>query len=148
MFDSFLKNKYVLIILLLGFIFISGCSSIGHEKRSVPHTKIPLNEMPREFVIYSDMGELSQSVTSLLKLRGIETHVFSVHKKIKSKINSRYSIKIGSTEIGPCIPEGSTQMHFSIVAIDNVENKKLLVIRGTYGCKDTIVNEFEDWLFN
>ena len=38
-------------------------------------------------------------------------------------------------------------MHFHISVVDLLENRRVYALSGDYGCKDTIVKKFEQWLF-
>ena len=37
-------------------------------------------------------------------------------------------------------------MHFNVTAIDSVSGEVALQITGNYGCKNTIIKRFDEWL--
>lgn len=45
------------------------------------------------------------------------------------------------------MPEGSLQMQsFNVTVTNSVSDEKFLQIAGEYGCKNTILKRFDEWL--
>ena len=153
--DNFSK-KFAAQFFLLTIVAICliGCTSIGNEKRAIPKIAKPIGTIS-EFGFDGDDNDLSIAVQKLLERRGIQVKLLStphVREQLGEKeytyneVQSRYVLRVRSTDLDNCIPEGSRQMHFNITVTDFQTRQKVLVMKGQFGCRDTIVNEFERWL--
>jgi hypothetical protein len=146
--------QITLILFLAGVVCLCGCTSIGHEKRAAP--KIAREVGPiTEFGFDSDDNDLSVAVEKFLDSRGIRLKLLSTPQVRQQKgekeytydeVQTRYVLKVRSTDLDTCIPEGSRQMHFDISVTDFQTRQRVLVMKGQYGCRDTIIKEFEKWL--
>jgi len=130
-------------IIPLFFVLATGCTSLGHEGRSTPQTSRELSEIPKEFTLIGS-GPLSTAIENLLVARGI-----NVNPPARQHIRGepRYIIYVNSTELDICIPEGSRQMHFGILVQEAESTELFFASKGQFGCMDTIVKAFENWLF-
>ena len=61
-------------------------------------------------------------------------------------MSAHYVLRVRSDDLDTCLPEGSRQMHFNVTAIDSVSGEVALQITGNYGCKNTIIKRFDEWL--
>lgn len=130
-----------------------GCTSLGHEERAQPQIERKLGARPDSVAVVGS-GELSIAIELLLVSRGVAVHasptqvVLGDDKRIQSsKTVARYVANVTSVDQDMCVPEGSRQMHFHISVVDLVNNQRVFGMSGDYGCKDTIVRRFEQWLF-
>ena len=142
-------------ILLLAACITAGCSSLGHEARSVPLMSRQMQELPKKVTLVGNTGELSVAVEQLLERHGIEVMIRTDRgvkelqdEKEYSTVESstRYTIDVRSVDLDVCVPEGSRQMNFAIVVYDMKDRKRIFVMRGDFGCKNTILDQFEKWL--
>ena len=133
---------------------ISGCSSMGHEKRAVPKIARPIGEVS-EFGFDPDNNELAVAIEKLLDSRGIKVKLVSSPKVRQQRgekeytydeVQTRYVLKVRSLDLDTCLPEGSRQMHFDISVVDFQKRQRVLIMSGKFGCRDTIVREFDKWL--
>ena len=135
-------------------ICLIGCTSVGNEKRAIPKIAKPVGAIS-EFGFDGDDNDLSIAIQKLLERRGIQVKLLStpqVREQLGEKeytykeVQSRYVLRVRSIDLDTCIPEGSRQMHFNITVIDFRTRQKVLVMKDQFGCRDTIVKEFEKWL--
>ena len=143
------RNWVLLLLLFCGLAVLSGCTSLGHEARAEPQLERQLSERP-EVVSLEGSGELVIALELMLVSRGI--NVLPSAEQIVPETSSvkrvtRYTISATSVDFDVCIPEGSRQMNFYIAVTDLVENERLFVMNGNYGCKNTVVGRFERWFF-
>ena len=148
------KRLVLIAILFVGGMFLSGCTSIGHEKRAVPKIEKPIGEVT-EFGFDPDDNELSVAVEKMLEARGIRVKLLSTPQVRQQRgdkeytfdeVQTRYVLRVRSVDLDTCVPEGSRQMHFSISVTDFQTRQRVLVMKGEFGCRNTIVREFEKWL--
>ncbi len=132
---------------------VSGCTSLGHEDRTIPQIAQKLNETPSEIAVVGS-GELAIALEYMLVLHGLDVLASPVQavqdsntNTLVSKAVAQYVVNVTSTDLDMCVPEGSRQMHFSITMVDLVSNERVFAMNGDYGCKDTIVKRFEGWMF-
>ena len=147
------ENRMVIkccnIVCVLILIFLSGCTSLGHESRTQPQIELNFTNKPSK-VSLEGSGELMIAVELMLVSNGINVVPSPIQidpKTNEKKIATRYSINATSTDLDVCIPEGSRQMNFTITVNDLQENQRLFFMNGNYGCKNTIVNRFKKWFF-
>ena len=127
------------ILLAGGVLVLTGCTSLGHDTRSTPQISKAI-EPVKEFGFDSDNHELSIGIKDLLTSRGYKVEA------LHSGVQTRYVLRVRSTDLDTCIPEGSRQMHFNVSVADSVTGERVLLIANQYGCKDTIINRFDQWL--
>jgi S1-C subfamily serine protease len=70
---------------------------------------------------------------------------FSRHMQDDLKGYPRFYLLVRSTDLDICLPEGSRQLHFHVEVMDLQANERLFLMRGEYGCKDTLVANLQDW---
>jgi len=143
------RNWLFLILLLCVLTLLAGCTSLGHEARAQPQLERQLSERP-EVVSLEGSGELVIALELMLVSRGIT--VLPSPKQVVPETSSmktvtRYAVSATSVDFDVCIPEGSRQMNFYIAVTDLVENERIFVMNGNYGCKNTIIDRFERWFF-
>jgi len=143
------RSGVFLPLLFCCLAILSGCTSLGHEARAEPQLERTLSERP-QVVALEGSGELVIALELMLVSRGID--VLPSAEQIMPGTSSmkrvtRYAISATSVDLDVCIPEGSRQMNFYIAVTDLVENKRLFVMNGNYGCKNTVVGRFERWFF-
>jgi hypothetical protein len=140
--------------LVVAGLFIYGCTSLGHEKREIPKIARPTGEIV-EFGFDSDDNELSVAVENFLDKRNIQVKLLSTPQVRQQRgdkeytydeVQTRYVLRVRSVDLDKCVPEGSRQMHFNISVTDFQKRQRVLVMNGRFGCRDTIVNEFDKWL--
>lgn len=119
--------------------FLTGCTSLGQETRATPKVSKAI-EPVREFGFDSDDNELSVGIEGLLTSRGYKVKV------LHGGVQARYVLRVRSTDLDTCLPEGSRQMHFNVTVVDSSTGERVLLIAGEYGCKNTIINRFGEWL--
>jgi hypothetical protein len=131
-----------------------GCTSLGHSGREVPLIAKPIGHLS-EITLDGDDNELSIAIEKALDASGVDVHtVFApevtdktVERETKyNELKTRYVVQVSSKDGDKCLPEGSRQMDFNIVVTDYREHKRVLVMHGEYGCKDSIVRQFMKWL--
>lgn len=120
-------------------LLLTGCTSLGQESRSTPKISQAI-EPVNEFGFDSDDNELSVGIEKLLTSRGFKMRI------LRNGVQTRYVLRVRSTDLDTCLPEGSRQMHFNVSAIDSDTGKRVLLIAGEYGCKDTIIKRVDEWL--
>lgn len=118
-------------------LLLANCTSLGHETRTMPKISKTI-ESVKEFGLDTDKNELSVGIKDLLSSRG--------YKIITSGLKARYSIRVRSSDLDTCVPEGSRQMHFNLTVVESTTGERVLEIVGKYGCKDTIIQRFDEWL--
>lgn len=127
-------------------ILTSACSSTGHEARTQPVLVSPFLGGQKQVVLTSERGELQVGIKEYLESKGIKV-ISTLDPKAISP-TSRYAISVNSADLDICLPEGSRQMHFDIGVTDLVEKKKVYILDGDFGCKNTIVRKFGEWFSN
>lgn len=144
----------IIVPIVIGLLFFCGCTSVGHEKRAIPQIAKPIGEV-MEFGFDPDDNELSVAVEKLLDARGIQVKLLSTPQVRQQRgdkeytydeVQTRYVLRVRSVDLDTCVPEGSRQMHFKISVTDFQTRKRVLVMNGEYGCRDTILKEFDKWL--
>ncbi len=147
-------RRVSVILIFWGIIFQIGCTSVGNQSRSEPKIAKPAPALT-EFGFDGDDNELSLGIESLLDEYRIPFKMLSAplvteRQGDKSytykEVQSRYVLRVRSRDLDMCLPEGSRQMHFDIMVIDYTTRRKVLLIKGEFGCKDTLIREFENWL--
>lgn len=139
---NFLKGKHSGLVFVVLVIFLGGCASLGHEDRSKAQLVSPVLEMPKRVAVVGS-GDLSIALEKMLVARNIEVSAFPVNPNRES--GTRYVIAVSSVSRGPCVPEGSILMHFSLSVTDIQTNKRVYVAQGEDGCRDTILRQFSNW---
>lgn len=150
-----MKSPSVIFLLFVCLqLFVSGCTSLGHEGRTHPQIERQFSERPNEVVV-TGSGELAIAVELMLVSHGIKVHASPIQlvhdpssKTYESKTTTRYIVNVTSTDLDSCIPEGSRQMNFYISVVDLFDNNRIFGMSGDYGCKNTIVKRFERWFFH
>lgn len=130
----------------------SGCTSLGHAGRAVPRVAKP-NAIPPLMGFDSDDNALGLAVESMLVAHRVQlTRMrlempgrFSRHMQDDLKGYPRFYLLVRSTDLDICLPEGSRQLHFHVEVMDLQANERLFLMRGEYGCKDTLVANLQDW---
>lgn len=134
---------------------LSGCTSLGHETRSTPKFAKPTDKIV-EVGFDGDDNELSVAIEKLLEDRGgVKVKILSRPKVREQRgdkeytydeVQTRYVLRVRSVDLDTCIPEGSRQMHFNVSVVDFQERNRVFLMSGEFGCKDTLVRNFESWL--
>lgn len=143
-----MKNVFSFSFVLIFFV-ISGCTSLGHESRTKPQIALDFADKPNK-VSLEGSGELMVAMELMLISRGINVVPSPIQidgNTNEKEIASRYAITATSTDFDVCLPEGSRQMNFTVAVNDLQENQRLFFMNGNYGCKNTILNRFEEWFF-
>lgn len=132
----------------------TGCTSIGHQSRAVPRiakATPPILEVGFD----PDDNELAVAVEKLLEGRGIKVRLLSTPQVRQQRgdkeytfeeVQTRYVVRVRSEDLDTCLPEGSRQMHFHISVVDFEERSRVFLMSGEYGCQDTLLETFDDWL--
>lgn len=130
----------------------TGCTSLGHAGRAMPRVA-KLNAIPPLIGFDSDDNALGLDVESMLVSHRVQ--LTRIHLELPSTFSRqpssdlrgypRFYLLVRSTDLDICLPEGSRQMHFHIEAIDLQCGERLFLMRGDYGCKDTLVANLQDW---
>jgi hypothetical protein len=132
---------------------LTACTSLGHSGREVPLIAKPIGHVS-EITLDGDNNELSIAIEKALDASGVDVHTMfasevtdkTAEREVKYKeLKTRYVIQVSSTDRDKCLPEGSRQMDFDIVVNDYSEHKRVLVMHGDHGCKDSIVRQFMKW---
>jgi hypothetical protein len=146
--------QYFLIAVVLMTFVITGCTSLGNEKRSTPKVAKPANSMV-EIGIDGDDNELSIAIENLLDNHGVKVKILATPqvRQIRGdkeytydEVQTRYVLRVRSKDLDTCLPEGSRQMHFNVSVTDFQERRRIFLMNGEFGCKDTLVRTFENWL--
>lgn len=149
--DGF-KRFYAILFTLS--TLLSGCTSLGHESRSIPKFDKPTDKIV-EVGFDGDDNELSVAIEKLLEDRGVRVKILSspnVREQRGDKeyaydeVQTRYVLRVRSVDLDICIPEGSRQMHFNASVIDFQERNRVFLMSGEFGCKNTLLRNFESWL--
>ena len=157
-----MRNEYIhnerlvalIVTLIVGGLLLCGCTSVGHEKRAIPKIAKPIGEVV-EFGFDPDDNDLSVAVEKLLDARGVRVKLLSTPQVRQQRgdkeytydeVQTRYVLRVRSVDLDTCVPEGSRQMHFSLSVTDFQKRQRVLVMKGEFGCRDTIVREFDKWL--
>lgn len=141
---------------LLFFIGLlsQGCSSMGHSSRAIPKIEKRTDKIT-EVGLDGDENELAASVENFLEARGIKVRILGTpqvkHQRgdkeyTYDEVQTRFVVRVRSTDLDTCLPEGSRQMHFTISVTDFQERNKVFLMNGEFGCKDTLINSFNNWL--
>jgi hypothetical protein len=97
-----------------------------------------------------DDNELSIGIESVLRAHGVGVRLLRLaylnSAQGSTATQSPYRVIVRSTDLDRCVPEGSRQMHFSVSVVDVRERSRVFLQSGQFGCRDTIVKEFEQWL--
>ena len=132
----------------------AGCTSMGHEKRAIPRISRPIGVVT-EFGLDSDDHDLGVTLEKLLDTHGIKASLLSTpqvraqrgdKEYTYDEVQTRYVLRVRSMDLDTCVPEGSRQMHFNLSVTDFDTRRRLLLMDGEFGCRDTILREFEKWL--
>jgi hypothetical protein len=133
---------------------LAACTSLGHEGRAKPKIAKEF-EGAKEISFDADEGELSVALESYLSDIGIKPRIISapqvrIQKGDKEytydEVQTRYVVRVRSTDLDICIPEGSRQMHFNISVTDFKERSRVFLMSGNFGCKNTIIRNFGNWI--
>lgn len=127
---------------------------MGHAGREAP--KIArVGDPIREIGLDADEGELSIALERLLEQHGVKVRLLGTRgvRELRGdkeysyeEVQTRYVVRVRSTDLDKCMPEGSRQMDFYIQVTDYVERSRLFLMNGDHGCKDSILKRFEEWL--
>lgn len=150
-----MKNRAVLIVgLVLSGLLVAGCTSMGNQTRAIPKIAKPTEQI-LEFGFDPDDNALSIAIEKLLDARGVKVKLVSTPQVRQQRgdkeytydeIQTRYLLKVRSEDLDRCLPEGSRQMHFTISVTDFQERKRVFLQNGEFGCQDTILKYFNEWL--
>lgn len=144
----------LIIAFALSGLFVVGCTSMGNQTRAIPKIAKP-TERILEFGFDPDDNALSIAVEKLLDARGVKVKLVSTPQVRQQRgdkeytydeIQTRYLLKVRSEDLDRCVPEGSRQMHFTISVTDFQERKRVFLQNGEFGCQDTILKYFAEWL--
>lgn len=133
---------------------LSGCTSLGHESRSIPKFEKQTYKIV-EVGFDGDDNELSVAIEKLLEDREIKVKILSKPKVREQRgdkeytydeVQTRYVLRVRSADLDTCMPEGSRQMHFNVSVVDFQERNRVFLMSGEFGCKDTLLRNFESWL--
>lgn len=147
-------SQYFLAPLLLTTCFIAGCTSLGYETRAVPKIARPAEGIV-EMGIDGDDNELAVAIENLLENHGVRVKILATPqvRQIRGdkeytydEVQTRYVLRVRSRDLDTCVPEGSRQMHFNVSVTDFQERKRIFLMNGEFGCKDTLLRSFESWL--
>jgi hypothetical protein len=137
-------------------IFVTGCTSLGQQGRAAPLIAKPAPALT-EIGFDSDDHELGIAIEKMLDARGVKVRILSEpevrevsgnKEYIYREVQTRYVLRVRSSDYSMCVPEGSRQMDFAVTVTDYNERSRLLVMQGEHGCKDTLVREVSKWLDN
>jgi hypothetical protein len=142
-----------------GFIALAAtavvaCTSLGHQTRAVPKIAKPVGPIV-EFGFDGDDNELSVAIEKLLDDLGVRAKILSTpqvrvqrgdREYTYDEVQTRYVLRIRSEDLDKCVPEGSRQMHFNVSVVDFQERARVFLMNGEYGCRDTLVRSFGEWL--
>ena len=140
-------------ITLLLLLSVS-CTSLGHVSRARPQVAKHADKFS-EIGFDGDDNALAVGMEKLLDSHGIKVKIISspkVREIVANKeyeydeIQTRYVIKVSSQDLDTCVPEGSRQMHFAVSVIDYKERNRIFLMSGQYGCMDTLLKNFEEWM--
>lgn len=141
------------IILTLTY-FLAGCTSIDHESRAVPKIEKHTAKIT-EIGFDGDDNDLSVAIEKFLDARGVKVRILSTpqvrlqrgdKEYTYDEVQTRYVLRVRSKDLDTCMPEGSRQMDFNVSIVDFQERKRIFLMSGEFGCKDTLVRNFERWL--
>ncbi len=147
-------RQRVLILSLAFSAGVAGCTSMGHEVRAVPKVERP-TEPFAEIGIDGDDNELAIAIERVLEEHGVKASLLSTPQVRQTRgdkeytfdeVQTRYVLRVRSTDLDRCMPEGSRQMHFNVSVTDFRERRRVFLMSGEYGCRDTLVRSFEKWL--
>jgi CRISPR/Cas system-associated protein Cas5 (RAMP superfamily) len=133
---------------------LSGCTSLGYETRSIPKFAKSTDKIV-EVGFDGDDNELSVAIEKLLEDRGVKVKILSRPKVREQRgdkeytydeVQTRYILRVRSVDLDTCIPEGSRQMHFNVSVVDFQERNRVFLMSDEFGCKDTLLRNFESWL--
>lgn len=145
-----LKNIFIVIVVTL----LGACTSLGHQDRTLPKITKSIEKIS-EIGFDGDDNELSVAIESYVSSIGIRPKILSapqvrVQKDGKEytydEVQTRYVLRVRSVDLDTCVPEGSRQMHFSVSVTDFEERSRVFLMSGSYGCKDTLVRTFGEWI--
>lgn len=130
------------------------CTSLGHQTRAVPKIAKPVGPIT-EFGFDGDDNELSVAIEKLLDELGVRAKILSTpqvrvqrgdREYTFDEVQTRHVLRVRSEDLDKCVPEGSRQMHFNVSVVDFQERARVFLMNGEYGCKDTLVSSFGQWL--
>jgi len=133
---------------------LGGCTSLGHQDRSVPQIAKPIPKISA-IAIDGDDHALAVGVEKLLDARGIRAHVLAAPRVqvqqgdrtyTYDEVQSRYVVRVRSVDLDTCLPEGSRQMHFHLSVMDYQTRTRVFLLDGEFGCRDTLLTSFGNWL--
>jgi hypothetical protein len=142
----------VVLALLGGIAF--GCTSLGQQTRAIPKIAKP-TERILEVGFDGDDHELSIAIEKLLEDAGVRARIVSAPQVRLQKgdkeytydeVQTRYVLRVRSVDLDRCVPEGSRQMHFNVSVVDFRERTRVFLMSGEFGCRDTLVRSFAQWL--
>lgn len=148
--DGF-KRFYAILFILS--TLLSGCTSLGHESRSIPKFEKQTGKIV-EVGFDGDDNELSVAIEKLLEDREVKVKILSRPKVREQRgdkeytydeVQTRYVLRVRSVDLDNCMPEGSRQMHFNVSVVDFQERNRVFLMRGEFGCKGTLLRNFENW---
>lgn len=135
-------------------VFVWGCTSHGHAQRETPSIARPVGAIS-EFGFDSDDNQLSVAIENLIESRGIRLKLLSTPQVREQRgdreytfkeVQTRFVLRVRSVDLDRCVPEGSRQMHFNISVTDFSERKRVFLMKGEFGCQNSVVQRFANWL--
>jgi len=144
------------VVVALVAVLLAGCTSMGHEARAVPRIARPTERIV-ELGIDGDDNELAVAIERMLDDHGVKVTILSTPQVRETRadreytyeeVQTRYVLRVRSTDLDKCVPEGSRQMHFNVSVTDFQERRRTFLMSGEFGCRDTLVRSFERWLLS
>lgn len=152
--QSLTRRTLVLGALVVAALGLTGCTSLGHEERAKPKIAKRITAVT-EFGFDGDDNELSLAVQQYLEEKGMKLTLLSTPRVREwrgdkeytyDEVQTRYVVGVRSIDLDTCIPEGSRQLsQFSIIVTDFKTRQKVLIMKGEFGCRNTLVKEFAKW---
>lgn len=147
--------KFYPALLISLTVALGGCTSLGHEARAVPSIAKPIAEKPQKVIVIDDGGSLAGYFQRFLDSEGIivlDGSAVTVEEKADNRTSTYkatdadYTIRVTSTDLDICVPEGTRQMHFNVRVTDNRTQQRVYSSAGEFGCAGTITKTFASWI--
>src|SRR5919197_1238458 len=139
--ESVILLRVVALCIVSSLLF--GCTSLGHQTRAVPKIAKPLDRIV-EVGFDADDNELAVAIENLLEARGVRVRILSTpqvrlqrgdKEYTYEEVQTRYVLRVRSTDLDHCVPEGSRQMHFNVSVVDYQERNRVFLMSGKFGCR-------------
>ena len=139
---------------LVALLILAACTSSGHERRAVPMIARSIGPIA-EFGFDPDDNELAIAIEKLLEDRGVRVKLLSTPQVRQQRgdkeytydeVQTRFVLRVRSTDLDRCVPEGSRQMHFAVTVTDFQTRQRVFLMKGQFGCLDTLLQQFDNWL--